>query len=466
MPRLRLPRRISDKGRPRSSGRIAAGLLLGAALYALAELAAGLLIGRFFDWGRAEAALFFAFRPWLLLIAALRMAEWEWRGRYALFALSLLLAGVSESLFLIGMGAIDPWPEMLRGLAAGALLVLMFDLVIQLGCRRVRRWGKLIATVLLAVLMLIPGALTPYERIALGRIGSANAPLKPPLLVMTSLPIIWGEGGPFDAASRPAASWIALQQEFEPQPLDYLDEKTLAPARLMLIAQPRQLAPEELVALDSWVRRGGRALILADPALLWPSDLPVGDARRPVSTNMLTPLLTHWGIAVEPPERAGVQAERLDLDGSIRQLQLAGAGRLRLSNAACRLEAPFAADCHIGLGRATVVADADLLHDATSLPGGSDQLRRHTRLSDNVVAVVDWLDRLAGVERDRAMPPVQWAAVSASRSRALMLAAAPILVLCLMGIIVGLFRRIGNSLTYPQGNLGRKSARTGRTNHE
>jgi hypothetical protein len=54
-------------------------LFAGAAAFAAAELAAGLLIGRFFASGRAEALLFLAFRPALLLVAALLAARFDRR---------------------------------------------------------------------------------------------------------------------------------------------------------------------------------------------------------------------------------------------------------------------------------------------------------------------------------------------------------------------------------------------------
>lgn len=448
MSRLRPPRRTSLR---HYTGRTAAWLLFGAAIFALAELGAGIFLARFFDWGRAEALLFLAFRPWLLLIAALRMAEAGWRSRYALYALALLVAGTSEALLLIRMGASNPWPEMLRAIAAGALLSALFDAVVQAGCRVARRAGKLAATAALVLILLIPGALRPYEMIVIGRDDPVPAAEKPPLIVMTSLPIIWGEGGPFDAASRPSAAWRALQDEFATRPIDYLDASNLASDRLMLLAQPRRLAPEELVALDEWVRGGGRILIFADPALIWPTSLPPGDVRRPPLTNMLTPLLTHWGVEVEAPDPGRGGSYRVDTGGRTRLLRLAGHGRLRASGEACRNETEFIVSCRIGEGRAIVVADSDLLHDFTSIPPGVESARRHDRLSDNLPAVADWLDRLAGIERPRAARPVQWADPDAGRRDALLHALLPILAALLLALIAFRFRLRRNSPTYPQG---------------
>ena len=183
------PLRRAGRGRRPLAG--LAALCLGAALFAAAEIGAGLLIGRFLDWGRAEALILFAFRPWLLLIAAMRMAAARWQTRYLLYALALIVAGLSETLLLAGLGAASPWPEMLRGWAAGAMLAVIFDLAVQAGCRFGGKRGKYAATIALALLLLVPGALRPYEAIVLGGAGGTVSTDRPAVTVMTSLPIVW-----------------------------------------------------------------------------------------------------------------------------------------------------------------------------------------------------------------------------------------------------------------------------------
>ena len=419
-------------------------LLVGAAIFAAAEIAAAILIGRFFDWGRAEALLFFAFRPWLLLVAAMAFSTVGWKRRYAFYAFALLTAGLAESMLLMKLGASDPWPEMLRGWAAGASLVILFDLAIQSAARFGKRKGKVAVSIILVLVMLIPGALRPYERLVLGRETAGPTAERPEVTVMTSLPIIWGEKSPFDPGSGPSASWRALQQEFTLRPVDFLDSESLSETRLMLIAQPRQLSPQELVRLDEWVRGGGRTLILADPALAWPSDMPPGDVRRGISTNMLTPLLSHWRIEVGETDKA-VRTHRL----GDRQLLLAGSAGLISRNPACRQEASFVLDCRIGRGRAIVVADADLLHDSTSIPDGSESAQRHDRLSDNVPAIADWLDRLGRTRRQRSAGRVEWADPHFSRGSAVATASLAVAAVLLLALLTTILRR-RNSQTYPQ----------------
>jgi hypothetical protein len=401
-------------------------LLAGAGAFAAVELGAALTLGGFFAWGRAEALLFFAFRPWLLLAAAALIADWPWRRRLAFYLLALATAGLAESLYLTALGG-RPWPEMLRGWAAGLALAVAIDLSIQVGRRLAGRVGRWIAAVLLMLALLLPGGQRPYETLALGPTGPRPVAERPPLVLMTGLPLVWGESGPFDPESRPAAFYSALQREFTIRPVDYLDSRALAGDRLLLLAQPRMLEPRELVALDAWVRGGGRALILADPELLWPSRLPVGDSRRPPPASLLSPLLSHWRLRLHTSAGRPILTEHLNDRGRTRRIVLAAPGRIEAAGPCRPGSRDWLAACRIGDGRALVVADADLLRDNLWTAPSPRGTARHARLADNPLVVAGWLDRLAGLERERAERPVQWHRAGANRGLALILAALPIL---------------------------------------
>jgi hypothetical protein len=418
-PRLRLPRSSAERRR-RST------LIAGAAAYAAAELAAGLLIGRLFEWGRAEALLFFAFRPWLLVVAAWLVSRFDLRRRILFYLLALGIAGLAESLLLIALGG-NPWLEMLRGWAAGAIAAAVADGLVQLGGRFVGRIGRVAGAALGFTLLLVPHAQAPYETIALGATGPRSAPQKPALLLMTALPLVWGETGPFDPDSRPAEAYLALKDEFEVRPLDFVDAAGLRRARLMLIAQPRALAPDELVALDAWVRGGGRVLILVDPDLAWPSGLPLGDPRRPPPVSLLAPLLDHWGLALEPAA-SGPVLDGLDDGGMLRRLALDGPARFRIARGGCRsFGRPYLVFCNVGAGKVLLVADADLLRDDLWASPGRRGSERHRRLADNPLVVAGWLDRLGGLDRERVARPVRWQRPGANRGLALALGSLPIL---------------------------------------
>ena len=97
-------------------------------------------------------------------------------------------------------------------------------------------------------------------------------------------------------------------------------------------------------------------LLLADPLLEWPSERPPGDPLRPSPMFSDTGLLAHWGLRLDAPEQRGPQRRKLgDYDVSAVS---PGALYGRCAISGDRL----VAHCRIGSGRATIVADADLIN--------------------------------------------------------------------------------------------------------
>jgi hypothetical protein len=406
---------------------------------ALLELLAGLFLGAFPLTGRAEAFLFLLARPWVVLLVALTAAWRGWRSpmRLAAYAAFLILAGLSESHLMLRLGNSSPWAEMLRGWAGGAAVALLADVLLSLARRRGKRW-LLAAAGALSVLLALPSVRQAYEQVIAEPLPRPSAQPKPQVLLMTALPLVWGEGGAFDPNSRPAALYNALGREFALRPIDVLDEASLAAAPLLLLIQPRWLAPEELVALDGWVRRGGRALILTDPRLSWHSELPLGDIRRPPPAGLLKPLLDHWGLAMELGPRWS--------DGSFpgnRRLVTEHPGRLTARGSDCRVAQAFFAECSLGQGKALILADADLARDELWAGEKADGASRHRRLSDNPLVVADLLDRLAQVQRPRALGDARWRRADASLPDALLWAVLPLAVLVLAGLAAPLLQRPG-----------------------
>ncbi|HEX8582872.1 MAG TPA: hypothetical protein VF680_00495 [Allosphingosinicella sp.] len=247
----------------------------------------------------------------------------------------------------------------------------------------------------LALLIAWPLVRGAYQRVAGAPEPHPVVAIRPPVLLMTALPLVWGEGGAFDPQSRPVAIYTALQREFTMKPIDALDSQSLGEAPVLLLIQPRWLAPKELVALDAWIRGGGRALILTDPTLHWPSDLPPGDIRRPPPVGLLGPLLTHWGLtlAAGPEHELDRRFERN------RRLAMEAPGHFTATGRACRVTEPWFAECRVGKGQALLLADADLVRDELWLETGSGSGQGRT--ADNPLFLADLLDRLAGVNRQR-----------------------------------------------------------------
>jgi hypothetical protein len=183
---------------------------------------------------------------------------------------------------------------------------------------------------------------------------------RPALLLLTSLPLVFGEQFSLQGGGSPALK--ALDTRYRVVPISITDRSGLGKGRLLLMAHPLAQPPEDLVALDQWVRSGGRVLLLADPLLEWPSSRPLGDPLRPPPMFMDTGLLAHWGLRLDAPDKRGV-----------RSAKLGGYDVLTVSPGAlfggCEITADrLVARCRIGKGAATIVADADLL-DTQDLSG-------------------------------------------------------------------------------------------------
>lgn len=223
-----------------------------------------------------------------------------------------------------------------------------------------------------AALLLAAGALALVER------DDRSPPLapradaaKPTLLLVTTLPLIFGEAFSLEGGGSPALD--ALESRYRVLPIGVAGADALEQGRLLVMAHAMAQPAEALVSLDAWVRGGGRVLILADPLLEWPSSRPLGDRLRPPPAFADTGLLAHWGLELVPPEEPGPVG--IVIAG--RDVRTRSVGTIRASNPECPVAANgLVARCSIGAGRATVVADADFLDvDAAEGAGGSGNLQ-------------------------------------------------------------------------------------------
>lgn len=197
---------------------------------------------------------------------------------------------------------------------------------------------------------------------------------RPPLLLMGTIPIYWGEAGELADLINGGATphWVraVLERGFALVPLDTLSAETLPPTGgRLLLAQPRTFSPAENVALDAWVRAGGQVLLFADPLMTGESRFAIGDRRRPQDVALLSPLLTHWGLGLQLADQPAPGL--MPGDAGVAQFPVNHPGRLTaLAEGGCTvLGNGLAARCALGGGEALVVADAALLDIAGPWPG-------------------------------------------------------------------------------------------------
>jgi len=132
-----------------------------------------------------------------------------------------------------------------------------------------QRWSVAAAVLLVLLVLFASVALNAPSRslIALssGKVAAKPAAERSGVLLLTSLPLMFGEEFTLDQPSSPALA--RLRAGYEVKAIALADRASLSGQRLLLMAQPRAQTAEALVDLDAWVRAGGRLLLLAAGAL-------------------------------------------------------------------------------------------------------------------------------------------------------------------------------------------------------
>lgn len=190
---------------------------------------------------------------------------------------------------------------------------------------------------------------------------------RPGIGLMTTLPLIWGEAADVGEllTSDAPGNWVrqALERRFMLEPLDVLDEASLAALEGLILAQPRALSGQENVALDAWVRRGGTVLLFADPMLTRRSRFPIGDRRRPQDVVLLSPILARWSLTLLFDEEQA-QGERIVEIGGVRMpLDMHGRFEVQPGSRCVLAGGGVLAICPIGRGKVVALADAAVLDD-------------------------------------------------------------------------------------------------------
>lgn len=212
--------------------------------------------------------------------------------------------------------------------------------------------------------------------LALAQCTDADSPserpdTRPSIQLMTSLPLVWGDDASMESIlsgrSEPAPIYRYWQGQYDIAAVDTLENVAADDPDIIILAQPRAMDPADLTALDTWVRSGGNVIILTDPDLVWPSALPLGDPRRPLASGLLSPLLGHWGLEMVADAEKNTDAVELRFGSYSFTTQ--GVGKLeplpesRVSDVRCKASAgDFMVQCSVGLGQASIVADADFLN--------------------------------------------------------------------------------------------------------
>ena len=210
-----------------------------------------------------------------------------------------------------------------------------------------------------------------------------------PLGLMTSLPLFWPITSDMSeiidgTAERPWQS-AAFSHGHDVVPLDSLspvpalsadlpDRDPIAGLERLAVIQPRGLSPADNVALDNWVRGGGRLLLVLDPQLTGHYEVPLGDPRLPSYAALIPPVVERWGLEVVfDDQQAEQRAVSMPFADEPFKLALAGEVRVRTAGAECELAGEGTlAQCKIGEGRVTLLADAAVFEDGAHMHGNGE----------------------------------------------------------------------------------------------
>ncbi len=211
-----------------------------------------------------------------------------------------------------------------------------------------------------------------------------------PLGLMTSMPLYWPITSDMSeiingTAERPWQS-AAFSHDHEVLPLDSLapvpalspgmpDRNPIADLERLAVIQPRGLSPQDNVALDKWVRDGGRLLLVLDPQLTGHYAVPLGDPRLPTYAALIPPVVERWGLEVVfDDQQAEQRAVSMPFADEPFELALAGEVRLRSEDIDCELSGERTlAQCKVGEGRVTLLADAAIFEDGAHLHGDRER---------------------------------------------------------------------------------------------
>lgn len=231
---------------------------------------------------------------------------------------------------------------------AGGLLIVSIAVTAGSVALCCGRWLLGVSALVLSLLLVWLGPVQPFAPIA----------NRPPLAVLTGLPLFWSEPGQGASAIRMDAPIVTvLRTRFTVMPIDDPAAFAASGAQRLLLAQPRAMSPAAMVAIDRWVRNGGTALVLADPLLRWPSRLPAGDRRRAPSASQLGPLLTHWGFTADQVNEGEIRYFTPDAD----LLTLSGVQLFSMDTGTRSVGSLHRK--RIGRGEVLLLGDADLIDD-------------------------------------------------------------------------------------------------------
>ena len=132
-------------------------------------------------------------------------------------------------------------------------------------------------------------------------------PEKPVVAVLGDLPLLGNQQNPFNQFEQ-GKPWLVLDAMFQFFDVRFLggDQKQIGDdVQILMLAQPERLDQASLYAIDQFVMRGGRVLAFVDPLAEVMANADPAANPDASAIDALAPLLTAWGVAIEPHKVVG-----------------------------------------------------------------------------------------------------------------------------------------------------------------
>ncbi len=150
--------------------------------------------------------------------------------------------------------------------------------------------------------------------------------------VLSSLPVMGGEGGDYMAALRrmqglpPEPAWTViehLRQQYDVNEVK-TDVEEIRNVDILLVIHPTDLPEKALFAIDQFVLQGGRAIICVDPYCLVARGNDPMRRGGDLTSSDLNRLLRTWGVEMPRDTYAGDRSLALPVRGERREEKLIG----------------------------------------------------------------------------------------------------------------------------------------------
>jgi ABC-type uncharacterized transport system involved in gliding motility auxiliary subunit len=129
----------------------------------------------------------------------------------------------------------------------------------------------------------------------------ASKPKKATIGILSTLPVLSANPGPFAAQPGQNEDWLfvrELKKNFEVRPVDVNSDLIGSEIDLLMVIHPKSLSEKTMYAIDQFVLKGGRAIVMVDPTCMADNQQNMANPYMSMMNRSsdLPALFKSWGI--------------------------------------------------------------------------------------------------------------------------------------------------------------------------